>query len=258
MGYMKSAVAYPPEFALIDKAINDPNVNLQTAFIDRLGTGPGAGPAFGAGGIMVGDAQARTHWLADWVGQFPNGPGGAFWPYLTEIDVALKLRDGLTTSTTKVINTNRTKQHQMIWICFEQPDPSWLGSVPGNPVSSAKQKTMFNVAILETVTMIYLVVSTPNPLPDAKLVHVFKASSTVVPSGLRKDHTWWQGEPTDRSEDEGPFVWRRAVVRTTDEQLAILEQVGLRDVGPIDGETLYVEERDFPTGPAEPGQARLS
>ena len=241
MAGMLAAVSYPPQFETIDRIINTADKTELDRFIARLAK---VGFGFGTGGVLAADADAKIHWETDWVGDpFGTGPrvSGAYWPYLDKIDVADRLRDGLLTSVTKVLDTfqTRPKRHRLSWACGAIPPDSWVtSSGAGAPVPKADQQRMFNVAFVESADMIVLQISTPFPLPDAKRFASNNDSSrgsvarstTGVPT--YRDNAWWQeSTPTG-------FVWHRASVDATVDEIRIRDDAGFSGIQRLEGEAI--------------------
>jgi hypothetical protein len=137
-----------PPFEALDHWINDPST--RPAFLAGLVAHEKQG--FSAGGPFVGDDDTQQHWSSDWVDA--AGHGGAYWPYLTDIDIGQKLADGLTRSV-QIVADNPEKSHNTIWLS--------RGDRPAADLSADEQQALFEVNVFNTATAVILVILTPNP-----------------------------------------------------------------------------------------------
>jgi hypothetical protein len=141
----------PAAFELLDSFVNDdPEVaaSFHQALVGVTANAPGDyGP-------FTDDAAMREHWGNDWINN--DGRGGAFWPYLTAIDVFAALRDGLEASIGLALETG--KQHLTIWIPRAEPPSADAELTPD------AQELLFGTAVHETSGSVQLVIVTPRPL----------------------------------------------------------------------------------------------
>ena len=85
----------------------------------------------------------------------PSGRGGAYWPYLDQLDIQKMLTDALNTSVRIAVGPPR-KTHVTVW--------SEHGEIPTGPVSAADQARLFRVQVHEAVDTVQLLIITP-PVP---------------------------------------------------------------------------------------------
>jgi hypothetical protein len=117
----------------------------------------GGSPAFVAGGPLDGMEDVQANWGTDWVDA--TGHGGAYWPYATDVDLSSMIKGALTESVTTATETG--KIHQTLWITPTDPPDEHAA---GRPVPTAKQESLFKVAVHETERVVTLVILTPQPL----------------------------------------------------------------------------------------------
>ena len=146
-------VSHPEQFAALDRHINDPEKRKN--FHDALTAGKRAG--FAAGGPFAGDTATRDHWSTDWIDR--KGNGGKYWPYLDAIDLKEMFAKAFLKSVGRSVKTG--KIHNTLWVVHGEPPAEYA---QGKPVSKAKQRRLFIVAVEETDDVVNVVIVTPKPV----------------------------------------------------------------------------------------------
>lgn len=187
MGSMQDVVAKPQSFVKLDNFLNSTNDHVD--IIGKLTASPTNNIGFGPLGIYPATGALLDHWQKDWIGEpgkLSGSFGGAYWPYLFNIDVATILRDGF-------LNSIRllawgAKKHNTIWICAGNPSEEWLKVSETEykakaqsiaPMTVAEQESWFEVGVQEGKHVVNLMICTPMPLKEFKVRNPAKSISVL-------------------------------------------------------------------------------
>jgi hypothetical protein len=176
MGGMDLWVSYPLAFKQLDDYINRPRSAMELDALVAQFDDPH--PAFAptvAAPIGL-QASAQPHFLKHWVGN-PPLHGGAYWPYLTDIDVGGMLACAFQASVRMLAGARRkrttelspTKYHATLWTCSQEVPPSyklvaWAGLQRFYKVPKQRQEKLFRIAVIQLDHIVLVLISTPEPL----------------------------------------------------------------------------------------------
>ena len=183
MGSMQDVVAKPQSFVTLDNFLNSTNDHVD--IIAKLTDSTTHNIGFGPLGIYPATGALLDHWKNDWIGK-PGTFGGAYWPYLFNIDVATILRNGFLNSIGLL--ASGAKKHNTIWICAGKPSEEWLKVSETDyktkaqsvaPMTVAEQESWFEVAVQEGKHVVNLMICTPMPLKEFKARNPEKSISVL-------------------------------------------------------------------------------
>ena len=172
MGSMQFVVAKPQSFVTLDNFLN--STANHVPIIGKLTASTTDNIGFGSGGLYPTRGPLFDHWKNDWIGKLHEF-GGAYWPYLFEIDVATILRDGFVDTIGRL--GGGKKNHNTIWICAGKPPDAWLNIAEADyereakrdpTMDKAQQEPWFEVVIQEGADVVNLMICTPMPLDEFK------------------------------------------------------------------------------------------
>jgi hypothetical protein len=176
MAGMELFVAYPPDFKQLDDYLNRERSAAELDDLERQFHDPNPAFAPSATEPIPMRSGAQAHFLDHWVGNPPT-VGGAYWPYLNEVDVGGMLRCAFETSVKLLVTARKklpgkqTKYHATVWMCSQEVPRAFLAArrvrQPGwyKPSKKAQEK-LFRIAVIELDHVVQVVISTPQPLPD--------------------------------------------------------------------------------------------